>query len=69
MGDYTIKAAIDINSTPGEVRRWLDNVEGIGGWWSDGTSGGRDKRKGPESSSKWYQLLLAPSASPVPFRK
>jgi len=39
MGDYTIKAAFDINKAPGDVRQWLDNVEGIGGWWSDRTSG------------------------------
>ena len=39
MGDYSIKAAFEVNTAPDEVRRWLDNLDGIGGWWSDGVSG------------------------------
>ena len=35
MGDYQIRARFETKATRADVRRWLDNAEGIAGWWSD----------------------------------
>ncbi len=39
MGDYAIRAQFDAQCTPDQVMRWLDNPEGIAGWWSDTVEG------------------------------
>jgi hypothetical protein len=39
MGDYAIKALLEVDSTPEGVKRWLDSPEGIAGWWSDSVDG------------------------------
>ena len=39
MGDYAIRAQLDVARAPAEVKRWLDNPEGIAGWWSDKVEG------------------------------
>jgi hypothetical protein len=39
MGDYAIKARLEVESTPDDVRRWLDSPEGLAGWWSDSVEG------------------------------
>lgn len=35
MADYTIRARFEIEATPAEVQRWLDDPARIAGWWSD----------------------------------
>jgi hypothetical protein len=35
MSDYTIRARFEAQAAPADVKRWLDNAEGIAGWWSD----------------------------------
>jgi uncharacterized protein YndB with AHSA1/START domain len=39
VGDYAIKALLDVARPPADVKRWLDNPEGIAGWWSDKVEG------------------------------
>lgn len=39
MGDYTIQAQFEADCPPADVKRWLDNPEGIAGWWSDRVEG------------------------------
>lgn len=39
MGDYSIKARLEVDSSPEGVKRWLDSPEGIAGWWSDSVDG------------------------------
>ena len=35
MGDYTIKAQLDARCTASDLMQWLDDADGIAGWWSD----------------------------------
>lgn len=35
MGDYTIRARFEVEAESAKVRRWLDDAQGISGWWSD----------------------------------
>jgi uncharacterized protein YndB with AHSA1/START domain len=39
MGDYSIKAAFEVDADPARVVEWLSTPTGIAGWWSDGVSG------------------------------
>lgn len=39
MGDYSIRAQVEAACPPAQMRRWLDNPEGIAGWWSDTVEG------------------------------
>jgi hypothetical protein len=39
MGDYAIKAQFESASDATEIKKWLDNTEGIAGWWSDRVEG------------------------------
>lgn len=39
MGDYSIRAQFEAACPPAEVKRWLDDPEGIAGWWSDTVEG------------------------------
>jgi hypothetical protein len=39
MGDYAIKALVQVETSPQELKRWLDSTEGIAGWWSDSVEG------------------------------
>jgi len=39
MGDYAIKAQFESASDSSEIKKWLDNTEGIAGWWSDRVEG------------------------------
>lgn len=39
MGDYHLQMQFDIETSPDQVRRWLETPEGIAGWWSDRVSG------------------------------
>jgi hypothetical protein len=39
MADYTIKGRFEITVSPANVKRWLDDTEGIAGWWSDRVEG------------------------------
>jgi len=59
MGDYTIKAAFEIDATRSEVMRWLDSTEGIAGWWSDGVTG--------EAGAAGDHFTVAFPDSPAPF--
>lgn len=39
MSDYSIRAQVEAACPPADVRKWLDNPEGIAGWWSDTVEG------------------------------
>ncbi len=39
MGDYTIQARFETDSTSAEIMRWLTTTDGIAGWWSDTVTG------------------------------
>jgi hypothetical protein len=39
MGDYSIKAQFEAGCPPLAMKRWLDNSQGIAGWWSDKVDG------------------------------
>ena len=39
MGDYAIRAQFESDGSPLEIKAWLDNPEGIAGWWSDRVEG------------------------------
>ena len=39
MGEYTIRAQFNAGVPSKELIRWLDNTEGIAGWWSDSVEG------------------------------
>lgn len=39
MGDYAIRAQFESERSPSEVKSWLDNTQGIAGWWSDRVDG------------------------------
>lgn len=43
MGDYHVQGQFEIATSAAEVRRWLDNPEGIAGWWSDSVKGAASK--------------------------
>lgn len=44
MGDYHVLGQFDIATSSAELRKWLDNPEGIAGWWSDSVKGAASKR-------------------------
>jgi hypothetical protein len=39
MDAYTIRGQFEVGRPPAEIRRWLDNTNGIAGWWSDAVEG------------------------------
>lgn len=39
MGGYAIKAQFDAGCAPTDMIKWLDDSDGIAGWWSDEVSG------------------------------
>lgn len=39
MGDYAIQARFEATCSPSELMGWLNNVEGISGWWTDSVTG------------------------------
>jgi hypothetical protein len=43
MGDYHVQGQFDIATSSAELRKWLDNPEGIAGWWSDSIRGAAAK--------------------------
>lgn len=59
MGEYTIKAQFNAKVTPAEVTRWLDNAEGIAGWWSDSVEG--------SASSPGHEFTVRFPDTDVPF--
>ncbi|MGH8928638.1 MAG: SRPBCC domain-containing protein [Acidimicrobiia bacterium] len=36
---YAIKAQFEAGCSPSQLKDWLDNTNGIAGWWSDGVTG------------------------------
>lgn len=39
MSDYAIRGKFDAGCSIEDVKRWLDDPEGISGWWSDSVEG------------------------------
>ena len=39
MGDYAIKARFDSENEPEDIMKWLNQADGIAGWWSDTVEG------------------------------
>lgn len=39
MGDYAIQARFEARCSRSELMRWLTDVEGISGWWTDSVTG------------------------------
>ncbi|MGH8950082.1 MAG: SRPBCC domain-containing protein [Acidimicrobiia bacterium] len=59
MGDYAIKARFEADRSTGEVMKWLDNTEGIAGWWSDRVEG--------EAGSAGDEFHVSFPTTPVSF--
>ena len=59
MGDYAIKSRFEADCSPADLMKWLDNTEGIAGWWSDRVEG--------EAASAGDQFHVSFPTTPVTF--
>lgn len=59
MGDYAIKARLQVDCPPHEVKRWLDSAEGLAGWWSDTVVG--------DAATVGETIRVSFPTTPVPF--
>lgn len=56
---YEIRAQFAAKCSPPDVRKWLDSVEGIAGWWSDDVRG--------EAGSRGDRFQVRFPSTPVVF--